>query len=218
MVAPNYHHGGGASELQRIHPGAHWPACQQRAAFVDFDPAVLQVVSLTTGGVLPAVLRSRVDNTQGRLDFVAGALSAPFPSADFTLATVVFTATQPTAATVLALAAASPRLSNITYGGRVGARPPRKWRRDGARHRAGREQPPHRDAHPHRMRSWRIPVTVTHAQPGGRRARRNGRHAGCVGRLHARRLDAGRLHGRCPRRADAAQQPNRHLDRRGEPG
>ena len=73
------------------------------AAFVDFDPRVLQVVSLTSGGVLPAVLRSQVDNTQGRIDFAAGALSAPFPSADFTLAAIVFTATQPSTGSALTL-------------------------------------------------------------------------------------------------------------------
>jgi subtilisin family serine protease len=136
------------------------------AAFVDFDPAVLQVVSLTTGGVLPAVLRSQVDNTQGRIDFVAGALRAPFPDADFTLATVVFTATQPTTGTVLALAAASPRLSDVTYGGASVL----DHRENGAvtvldTVLAGSATPPGRLPAPHD--SWRIPVTVTLASLAG---------------------------------------------------
>ena len=136
------------------------------AAYIDFDPTVLQVATVTGGGVLPAILRSQVDNTLGRIDFVAGALSAPFPAADFTLATVVFTATRP-AATALTFTAANPRLSDVTFGGASILH----HREPGAvtvldTGLIGRATPPGRPAAPHA--SWRIPVTVTlQNQAGG---------------------------------------------------
>ncbi|HAJ38063.1 MAG TPA: hypothetical protein DCL15_20520 [Chloroflexi bacterium] len=130
------------------------------AAYIDFDPAVLQIAQVTGGSALPAVLLNQIDNVEGRLDFVAGALSAPFPSTDFTLATVFFTATQATASTSLNFAAANPRLSDVTFGGA-----------SILHHREpavvtvldtlliGRVTPPGRPPAPHP--SWQIPVTVT---------------------------------------------------------
>lgn len=137
------------------------------AAYINFDPAVLQVAQITAGSALPSVLHNQIDNVQGRLDFVAGALSAPFPSADFTLATVFFTATQATASTPLNFAAANPRLSDVTFGGasilhhrEAGAVTVRDTLL------IGRTAPPGRPPAPHP--SWQIPVTVTmQHEPGG---------------------------------------------------
>lgn len=87
------------------------------SAYIDFDPAVLQVASVTSGGSLPTVLLSTVDNVRGRIDFVAGTLSASFPITDFVLATVEFTAGQAISTTPLTFAAVNPRLSDVTYAG-----------------------------------------------------------------------------------------------------
>lgn len=130
------------------------------AAFIHFDPALLQVTSITAGDSLPAILRSQVDNTQGRIDFVAGALGAPFPSSDFVLAKLVFSAIRPADVTLLTLSTESPRASNITFAGASIF--------DHGEHSAisildtllvGRVTPPGRPLAPHA--SWRIPVTFT---------------------------------------------------------
>gem|GEM_PF-827023 len=137
------------------------------AAFVNFDPAVLQVTSLTAGNGLPAVLRNQVDNAQGRIDFVAGALGAPFPSSDFVLAKVVFSTIRPAAMTPLIFATESPRTSNITFAGASIL----DHGEDGAiaildTLLVGRVTPPGRPPAPDA--SWRIPVTVTvQGQTGG---------------------------------------------------
>ncbi len=87
------------------------------SAYLNFDPAVLQVAAVTGGGALPTVLLSEVDNVAGRVDFVAGALNSPFPSADFVLASVEFTAVQQAAGSPLTFAVANPRLSDVTFAG-----------------------------------------------------------------------------------------------------
>lgn len=137
------------------------------AAYLDFDPAAMQVAHVAAGGALSAVLRNQIDNVQGRIDFVAGALAAPFPSTDFTLATITFTATQPTTDAALSFAAANPRLSDVTFGG-VSI----LHHREGGAVTVldtvlvGRATPPGRPAAPHP--SWQIPVTVTvQSQTGG---------------------------------------------------
>jgi len=130
------------------------------AAFVDFDPAVLQVASIAPGGALPTILRNQVDNVQGRIDLVAGVLAGPFPTADFVLATVVFTARGQPATTHLLFSSASSRLSDITANGASIF----DHAENGAvvvldTILAGRVTPPGRPPAPHA--SWRIPMTVT---------------------------------------------------------
>ncbi len=85
------------------------------SAYVDFDPAQLQVASVTAGSTLPMALQNQVDNVVGRINFAAGALSGPYPSSDFVLATVVFTATGQTVATPLTFATVDPRQSDVQY-------------------------------------------------------------------------------------------------------
>jgi outer membrane protein assembly factor BamB/subtilisin family serine protease len=87
------------------------------AAYLNFDPAYVQVTSLTPGSTLPVVLQSSYDNALGRIDFAAGTFP-PFPSGDFTLVTVNFTALNAMTGangTPLAFNTASPRKSDITY-------------------------------------------------------------------------------------------------------
>ncbi len=130
------------------------------AAHVDFNPAILQVASIVPGSALPTVLQNQVDNLQGRLDFVAGALSAPFPTSDFVLATVVFTATELTSGTPITFATANPRQSVVTYNGNVILKHVENGTvivRQGIL--VGRVTPPGRPAAPDI--SWRIPVTIT---------------------------------------------------------
>jgi hypothetical protein len=99
-----------------------WVRTTQRAdgaaAHLLFDPAVLQVANTTSGDALPVLLQNQLDNQTGRISIASGALAAPFPGADFVLASVVFTATGVTDGTPLVFAAARPLLSDVTYGGR----------------------------------------------------------------------------------------------------
>jgi len=88
------------------------------AAHLIFDPAVLQVASATVGDVLPVLLQNQLDNQTGRISLASGALDAPFPGADFVMASIVFTATGVTDGTPLGFAATRPLLSDVTYGGR----------------------------------------------------------------------------------------------------
>ena len=130
------------------------------AAHINFDPAVLQVAAITPGNALPTVLQNQVNNQQGRLDFVAGTLNSAFPSNDFVLATVVFTATNLSIGTPLNFETAGARQSSVTYEGVTilgqldnGI----VYVRDNIF--VGRAEPPGRPAAPHI--SWRIPVTIT---------------------------------------------------------
>lgn len=87
------------------------------AAFVDFDASGLSVVSVTPGPALSVVLQNQVDSTLGRLSFVAGTLSAPYPTHDFVLATVVFTATGSITKPSLSFASTDPQKSDVTFSG-----------------------------------------------------------------------------------------------------
>jgi predicted secreted protein len=130
------------------------------AAFIDFDPTKLRVASITAGTGLPIVVQNQFDNGQGRVSFAAGALTLPYPSSDFVLATVVFTATGATSSTPLTFAHTNPWASDITLNGNsvLAAREPASV----TVHEmvlVGRVQPPGRPAAPHAR--WRIPVTLS---------------------------------------------------------
>jgi DNA-binding beta-propeller fold protein YncE len=69
------------------------------AAYVDFDPTVLQVVDANgqpttaiqaASGPLDVVIQNVVDNAHGRIGFAAGVLSSARPSGTFTLGTIHF--------------------------------------------------------------------------------------------------------------------------------
>jgi len=63
--------------------------------YLDFDPAILEVVAIGPGPHLEYLLQSSWDNERGRLAYAAGTLGHPleFP---FTLARAVFRARSPT--------------------------------------------------------------------------------------------------------------------------
>ncbi len=88
------------------------------AAYLNFDPTVLQVASITPGGALPEILLNEVDNMQGRVNFSARALNAPFPEHDFIVATLALTATTDSPGSLLSFETTSPRQSDVTFSGR----------------------------------------------------------------------------------------------------
>ncbi|WP_205704094.1 cohesin domain-containing protein, partial [Candidatus Chloroploca sp. Khr17] len=64
------------------------------AFFLDFDPTVLDVVSVTPNPVFPIELIWRINQTPGQLDMVRSVLKQPFPQGTFHFATVTFRARQ----------------------------------------------------------------------------------------------------------------------------
>ncbi|OGN96320.1 MAG: hypothetical protein A2Z71_06475 [Chloroflexi bacterium RBG_13_50_21] len=137
------------------------------AAYVNFDPAYLQVVSITPGSSLTLTLQNNYDNNIGLVNFAAGVLppNSP-PSGTFTLATITFNAQALTPGTPIYFDNANPRLSDITYGGHsildgtqggtVKITPNATI--DGGVILQGRSDPPHT--------SWSVPLTVKLTLPG----------------------------------------------------
>ena len=123
------------------------------ASYLSFDPAVLQIAAVLPGNGLPVII-------QNQLNLVAGALTSPFPSSNFVLATVVFTATNLSSETPLRFAVSGARQSSVTYEGII---LPVQVENSLVSVRetllVGRAAPPGRPAAPHA--SWRIPVTIT---------------------------------------------------------
>jgi len=86
------------------------------SAYLNFDPAFLQVTRITPGASLPSILVNSFDNTAGQVNFSAGT-SANFPSGTFTLVTVTFKALAPTASASLAFSTSATRVSDVSFGG-----------------------------------------------------------------------------------------------------
>jgi len=87
-------------------------------ASLNFNPALLRVVSITPGGSLGTVLQNTYNNTNGTLDFGAGALPpATAPSGTFTLATVTFQGLANTSGTPISFNSAAPRETGAFYQG-----------------------------------------------------------------------------------------------------
>lgn len=88
------------------------------AAFLDFDPHQLQVVSVSPGASLPAEIFRLVDNAIGRVDYAAGTL-ANLPAGRFTLAVVAFRAiaTASVSSSIL-VHHEPPRATDVTFAGR----------------------------------------------------------------------------------------------------
>jgi formylglycine-generating enzyme required for sulfatase activity len=130
-------------------------------AYLNFDPAVLQVAAVTAGSTFSTLLQNQFDNTQGTFDFEAGAaLGGGAPTSDFVLATILFTATHPSTGTPLTFVSQNPRRSDIYYAGNsVLDRLENGSVRVVERRLVGRAVPPGRPAAPHLR--WQIPVTIT---------------------------------------------------------
>jgi len=86
------------------------------ASFINFDPAKLQVVSITAGGTLPVPLQSTHDNSAGTLGYSAGTFSS-FPTGTFTLCTIRFSAIATTSGATLAFNAIDPRKTDALRAG-----------------------------------------------------------------------------------------------------
>ena len=130
-------------------------------AHLNFDPAVLQVATVTAGSTFSTLLQNQFDNTQGTFDFAAGAaLGGSLPTSDFVLATILFTATQPSTNTPLIFVSQNSRRSDVYYiGSSVLDRLENGSVRVIERQLVGRAVPPGRPAAPHLR--WQIPVTIT---------------------------------------------------------
>ena len=92
------------------------------AAYVNFDPQVLQVEEVTAGSKLGVELRRQVDNAAGSVDYAAATLET-FPAGTFGLATLHVRALR-TGTTTLALNRTAPRQSDVTFGGASVFAPP----------------------------------------------------------------------------------------------
>jgi len=84
---------------------------------VDFEPAVLQVVSLTQGTQLPVpLIPAAFDNTTGEIDYAAGTFSN-FPSGTFTHLTMVFEVVGASPGSPITFNDVFPRATIVTFGG-----------------------------------------------------------------------------------------------------
>lgn len=83
------------------------------SGYLNFDPAILHVVSVTGGGAFGVTLQNTFDNALGHVDYAAGELTAPFPSGTFTLATITFLAAG-VPGTPITFDSAMPRRSEVT--------------------------------------------------------------------------------------------------------
>jgi hypothetical protein len=85
---------------------------------LDFDPAVIQVTGMTAHNTLPLPLVAPVvNNTLGQIDYAAGTVSN-FPTANFDLLTIQFSAVAPGSTTLRIPQSPVPRRSDITAGTR----------------------------------------------------------------------------------------------------
>lgn len=84
---------------------------------LDFDPAMLEVISAVPGATLGvAILPLAFDNAAGTIDYAAGTL-APFPVATFDLLTITFRAKAAGTTLIRIPAVDVPRQSNVTFAG-----------------------------------------------------------------------------------------------------
>jgi hypothetical protein len=86
------------------------------AAYLNFDPTLLQVVSLTPGTTLPVPLANSFDNTAGTINYAAGNFSN-FPSGTFTLVQIALKGVAETPSTTISYNNTNPRQSDATRGG-----------------------------------------------------------------------------------------------------
>ncbi len=87
-------------------------------AFIDFDPAYLEVQSVTPGPALPTVVQNIYNNSAGTIDYSAGKLGEPFPTGTFTVATIEFKALAETSSTTaVTFSFAGSRKTIVDFGG-----------------------------------------------------------------------------------------------------
>ncbi|MBI1299304.1 hypothetical protein GC175_30605 [bacterium] len=86
------------------------------AAYLNFNPQYLEVVSVTPGTTFNPPLRNEFDNGAGEVNFAAGIFDS-FPSGTFTLATVKFRGVGTALGTGISFNTQLPRASAVTFGG-----------------------------------------------------------------------------------------------------
>ena len=86
------------------------------AAYLNFNPLYLEVVSVTPGTSFNPPLRNDFDNGAGEVNFAAGIFDS-FPSGTFTLATVKFRGVGTALGTGISFNTQLPRASAVTFGG-----------------------------------------------------------------------------------------------------
>ncbi|MEI7847763.1 MAG: SBBP repeat-containing protein [Chloroflexota bacterium] len=87
------------------------------AAYLNFDPAYLNVISITPGNILETVLKNTYSNTTGEIDYLAGTLDTLHPTGTFTLFTIKFKAVGIDSSTDLTFSSIAPRKSDTSNNG-----------------------------------------------------------------------------------------------------
>jgi hypothetical protein len=87
------------------------------SAYLDFDPTILQVQSISpVSDKLPQTLQNTYNNTTGEINYAAGAFTN-FPNGTFAVAKVRLIGVKGSSGSSILFHNASPRLTNVTFGG-----------------------------------------------------------------------------------------------------
>ncbi|HYD49056.1 MAG TPA: cohesin domain-containing protein, partial [Terriglobales bacterium] len=86
------------------------------AAYLDFDPTIFEVVSVSAGTNLPAVIYRSFDNRKGSVDLAVGTLGA-FPSGNISVGVVRLRAIGGPTETTVTFASLTSRQSDVTFAG-----------------------------------------------------------------------------------------------------
>ena len=89
------------------------------SAFLNFEPAYLEVQSVTGGSTLDTGLLNIYDNQAGTVDYSAGTLTRPWPNSTFTVATINFKWKASTGGGVapIIFSTSGIRITDADYGG-----------------------------------------------------------------------------------------------------
>ena len=87
------------------------------SAYLDFDPAVLQVQSITPITTLPIELQNTFDNTSGQINYSAATFSAPYLTGTFDLLEIELQAIADNSSSTIAFQSVNPRQTDITASG-----------------------------------------------------------------------------------------------------
>lgn len=84
------------------------------SAYIDFDPALLRINSITPVTAFPFTLQNSYDNNTGQFDYAVGSFTPPFTTGTFDLLQVEFEVIGEFTDTTIAFQSASPRRTNVT--------------------------------------------------------------------------------------------------------
>jgi subtilisin family serine protease len=187
------------------------------AAYLTFDPATMQVASVTAGDALPAILRNQVDNTQGTHRLCRRCVECALPGSRFHAGDSGLHGDAAHDQRGADLCRRQPTPERRDLWRRLDPASPRSRRRHRARHQPGRAR--HAAGTPSRAApKLADPRDGDGAKPGRRCAERDCRYPGQYWRVHAYRTPTRRLHDRRARASDAAQPRGCHPDQRADCG